>query len=195
MEMFDIKSVRDFLEKRYLYFLYIKIHFAQWHLERASERPYAVYLINKINNMKLTGKIVEIGCGLGDILSGLKTRNKVGYDVDKTVIRAAKWVHPLIKTYVGSFEDICGEKISLLITVNFLFSLEEDMFQKCFKTITTQNNISRIVVDDVPCPPYTYYHDYISFFKSIGYELEYKSKGFGAVGGRRHLLFFRRIIE
>ena len=83
----------------------------------------------------------------------------------------------------------------MLITVNFVFSLEEKVFQKGFSDIISQNKIDRIVIDEVPCPPYTYRHNYIQYFKSMGYFLEYKSRGFEVVGGRRYLLFFKKMDE
>lgn len=190
-----MEMIKEFLEKQYLGFLYRSIHFERWHLDRANKRPYAAYLIKQINSMGLSGKVVEIGCGLGDILSGIQVKDKIGYDVDRKVIRAAKWVHPFLKTKVGSFRDIYGQEISLLIAVNFLFALEDDKFQRCFKAVTARNHIDRIVVDEVPCPPYGYAHDYIGFLKTMGYQLEYKSRGFAAVGGRRYLLFFRRTVK
>ena len=76
-------------------------HFDPWHVEE--RKTYAEWMIKKINNMNVKGEIVEIGCGLGDISAGIHNRCKIGYDIDKRVIRAAKFVHPLLKTRVGTF--------------------------------------------------------------------------------------------
>ncbi len=164
-------------------------HFDPWHVEE--RKTYAEWMIKKINSMNVKGEIVEIGCGLGDISAGIHNRCKIGYDIDKRVIRAAKFVHPLLKTRVGTFQDIKGQKISLLIAVNFLHNLDEDTFCRYFEHIIARNEIERIVVDEVPCPPYRYAHNYEDYFINKGYKLEYRSKGFRALSGMRHLLFFQ----
>ena len=146
----------------------------------------------RINRMSLSGEVIELRCGLGDILSNLKVRDKEGYDIDAKVIKAAKWAHPFLKVHVGSFDEVHGKKISLLIAVNFLCSINDDILWACFNRLIFNNDIDRIVVDDVPCSPYKYAHDYIYYFNSVGYVLEFKSRGFEAVGGRRYLLFFKK---
>ena len=105
----EMETIKEFLERQYLGFLYKRINFERWHLERANRRPYAMYLIKHINSIGVSGKVVEIGCGLGDVLSGIQVKDKIGYDVDRKVIQAAKWVHPFLKTRVGSFRDIYGQ--------------------------------------------------------------------------------------
>ena len=183
----------NYLREKWVRFLYRRIHFDQWHLDSADKRPYAVYLIRRINSMQLTdGTVVELGCGLGDILAGIHAADREGYDIDGKVIRAARMAHPFLKTYTGSFGDIRGRRISLLIAVNFLFTLDEHSFRKNFDRLLRNNEIDRIVVDEVTCPPYQYGHDFVKYFKARGYKTEYRSRGFAASGGRRRLLFFRK---
>lgn len=175
---------------QYRVLLYKIFHFHPWHI--SEEKPYAVWLINKINGMNINGRIVEIGCGLGDISAGIKSWDKIGYDIDKRVIRAAKFTHPFLKTKVGTFNDITGQKISLLIAVNFLHAVNEDMFRDYFRRLIVKNVVDRIIVDEVPCPPYEYAHDYENYFSKSGYVLEYRSKGFEVMRGRRKILIFRK---
>ncbi len=50
--------------------------------------------------------VLEIGCGLGDTLSGLKGSCKVGIDFSPTMIQKAKELNPGIDFYEMSAEDI-----------------------------------------------------------------------------------------
>ena len=45
-------------------------------------------------------RVVEVGCGLGDILSRIEARDRFGLDEDANVIRAARFLHG--GRYIGS---------------------------------------------------------------------------------------------
>ena len=73
------------------------IGFDKWHLSNFKERTYVLSTVNRINELIQDGKVssgtvLEIGCGLGDIISSIRWQNKLGYDVDK--ILAARILHP-----------------------------------------------------------------------------------------------------
>lgn len=169
-----------------------------WSLRGLDDKPYAQDTISRINFMISEqkvgyGKIVEIGCGTGDIISHINWKNKVGCDVDEKVIRYAKIHHPKTHFIVGSFEQIYRENISILITINFMHILDGEAVWQKYNNIVKNNNIKRIVVDSVQAPPYRYSHDFVGILGSLGYELEHISKGYMAAdNSRRKVRIFRR---
>lgn len=180
------------LRKLYVTFLQKILKFDVWHISSDKERPYVNYLIKEINSLNLDGKVVEIGCGLGDIISNIKLENKMGCDIDKKVIIAAHLLHPKVKFCVGSFKGISSQKISVLIAVNFLHTFNRAELERELGGALGRNDINMIIVDEVPSPPYAYSHDYQTFFQKEGYSLYKKSRGFAAMHGRRYLLFFKK---
>ena len=129
--------------------------FHKWHQIPIEQRPYSVEVIKWCNQLlkkeSEKGKsIIEIGCGLGDILAKIDTRkiNKVGYDIDEKVIKAAKLLHPKIKFQVENFApNIIEQEILILITVNFLYSLDSKTVEKQFHKIISNNNIKYIITE------------------------------------------------
>jgi SAM-dependent methyltransferase len=173
--------------------------FDKWHISSIKERDYAMYLVKYINDnlydLVYSKKIIEVGCGLGDIISSVKIKNteKIGYDLSAKVIRIAKIIHPNCKFNVGSFNEINNEKIAVLIAVNFLHGFDEHTIEEWFNYVIQNNDIDMIVVDKVQTPPYEYSHDYEVLFNKMGYRLSHKSHGFFAwEWSRRHILIFKK---
>ena len=145
--------------------------FHKWHTIPAEQRPYSMEVIKWCNRLlkkeskeNINKSIIEIGCGLGDIVAKIKTKNsgKVGYDIDEKVIKAAKILHPKTKYKVENFApDIRGQEILMLITVNFLYCLDSNTVEKQFKKIISNNNIKYIITEVMypATPNYPYSHN------------------------------------
>lgn len=183
--------------KQYYIILQHIFRFNQWHTATIYEREYAMWIRKKVNSLlprKPRGQIIEVGCGLGDILAEIHVPNsqKKGYDIEGNVIRALKFAHPGLCGKVGSLNSIKNQTIDVLIAVNWLHALDDDWFRHNTAYVVKHNQINRIIVDTVPAPPYDYTHDYIGFFKEHGYILETKSRGFRCMGVMRHILIFKK---
>ena len=61
------------------------------HVNRLADRPYACALVAHLNGWPDARRVrvVEIGCGLGDIIRRLRFRERIGVDADPAVLRAA----------------------------------------------------------------------------------------------------------
>lgn len=186
--------------KKIYYGIFQKIFgFNAWHKIPIEARPYALYLVKKVNQLisegNLKEEIVEVGCGMGDIISAINypKKRKIGYDLDANIIRAARIVHWRENFCVGSFDAIKGHNISLLIAVNFLHSLNEKQVQQMFSCAIRENNISRIIVDEVESPPYEFSHSFQEIFCGAGFQLKWRSRSFAAMDwSRRRLLLFEK---
>ena len=76
--------------------------------------------------------VVEVGCGLGDILSRVRARKRFGFDIDSSAIRAARILHPgrthWINGDAGAIESNLppGLRIDCLIMVNWIHNLSPE---------------------------------------------------------------------
>ena len=70
--------------------------FDPWHtLSTIYSRDYAKWIINNLNQLLNEDDgswVVEVGCGLGEIIGNINWPHKAGYDLDEGVIKAAKFL-------------------------------------------------------------------------------------------------------
>ena len=127
-------------------------------------RPYALELCRYVNELiekEWLENVVEIGCGLGEILARIKVRQRIGFDVDENVVMAAKPLHKKIEFHKGTFGDVRGRDIDVLIAVNFTHNIAPDELQRQFADLLANNKVKFIVVDSVE---YTYFHNFATIF-------------------------------
>lgn len=186
-----------FMNKIKLNKLYKKYHFDAWHLYPLEHREYAMWIIDHINKViipknKSIISAVEIGCGLGEIISNLNISSKIGYDICDKVIAAAQELSSEKKTsfVVGSFDSIENQTIDILIVVNFTAMISPSVLTDLFTKLLNTNNIDRIIVECVDDEKYPYLHNYIDMFQN-NYKLELKSKIFPPV--KRWIEVYKRI--
>lgn len=149
--MFNI----DMLLKKILFYIY---KFDKWHLYSVDSKYYVKDIINILQKHKDISSVLEIGCGLGDIVGNLKDKKCVGIDLSPEVIRAARLLHPKTKFFVGSFENVSRKKIDCLITVNFMHAIEPNQLKEYYRNFFLQNRIKYVVFDSVASPAYQYNH-------------------------------------
>jgi len=171
---------------RSIYFIFLrkKYGFDRWHISPKEFRPYAFDLIRYINsNVESEGTIVEVGCGLGEIVRNIKSHYLYGFDVSDSVIRAAKYLDKKGKVIykVGSFMEISDLKIDYLVAVNFIHGIASSDLRKLFETVCSKNDIRHLVVDYVKGDGYPFHHDksiipenYKQVYESGMYDFERK---------------------
>lgn len=126
--------------------------FDEWHIGPYELREY-VQSVKKYIEDKEADVVVDIGCGLGELLrhlSGVKSR--IGYDESKEVIQAAEILRggQNISYCVGSFNHVnLKEEIDFLVTLNFMHGSKEDIWKSAYHTVASSNHIKNIVVDVV----------------------------------------------
>ena len=75
---------------RYLLRYYFK--FYPFNLIPTKSKQYCVDIINHLNKRQLKRSVVEIGCGLGDILRNIDFEKKFGYDKQIEVLNALNFM-------------------------------------------------------------------------------------------------------
>jgi len=143
--------------------LYREFNFDRWHILPLNHRLYALKIIRYINKrVKKDHVIVEVGCGLGEILMGIKGGVKIGYDIDRNVIRAAQHItrnRNDIHLQAGSFADINSPgKIDFLITVNFIHAIAPEILKTYYSQLCGKWEVRTIIADEVKGKDYKYTH-------------------------------------
>ena len=102
----------------YLFYLQRKYGFDRWHVGADYHcKPYKKQVINIINSLPNIKFAIEVGCGLGDILSRVKVQDKIGIDIEQNVINCAKALLPNLlfqKGDLNAVSNYIGNKKALL---------------------------------------------------------------------------------
>lgn len=109
---------------------------------------------------------VEVGCGLGDIICRIKAAERVGIDVDRCVIRAARFLHPTGRWIHGNGGYLPrlvppGRRIDCLIMVNWIHALSPQELAAVLMPVMP--NVRYLILDaiDADAPKsYRYRHDF-----------------------------------
>lgn len=126
-------------------------HFDNWHISPYELRKYLQATVDYINS-KDAQVVVDIGCGLGEMLRRIKAADRVGMDVHEETIRAAEQLSKGDITYcVGSFQELQMEKpIDYLVSLGFMHGGTEEAWRMSYRDAAKRNHILHFVVDTVP---------------------------------------------
>jgi len=125
-------GLRCRIERIWLKALRYIFQFDAWHANAPYAcRPYKKSVVALANSLRLH-TAVEIGCGLGDILSRVNAQTRYGVDLDPRVIRAAQFLHPRQIIWIAGPAAILdrkmapSESIDCLIMVNWIHNLSSE---------------------------------------------------------------------
>lgn len=148
-----IKVIVRKLHMIYNYFLYKVFDFGKWHIIPYEDKEYAQDIVKELNrylkNVKGDGYIVEVGCGLGDIIKRIDCNKKIGYDISDNVLKAAKFICKDMVYEVGSFDTVCQKHIKCLIMVNFIHGINPDVLKSNIRTLLKKCDIDMFVMDRI----------------------------------------------
>lgn len=146
--------------------------FDDWHANNPpSCRPYKEYVANLVNHLK-PRVVVEVGCGLGDILAMVNCKTKYGIDLDKGAIKAAKILHPFSHTMFieGDLSKVSEIKsrIDVLFAIGWVHLVSPKYLEN--EILKIKDNLSYIVLDrfvDWDNPPFKHDFKFIEKFASL----------------------------
>ncbi|GEM_PF-1373614 len=160
---------------RKLYFKLLRsiYKFNKWHSGAIFEdRIYRKKILELIESIgSELSVVVELGCGLGEVLSRITAKKKYGVDLSLNVIKAARVINSKNITFIhGNFEsifDITESNISLLLLVNIFYAMPSQKIIDDIIAIIKKKNICYIISDKVYNP---ILFDQYSIEKCIGYK-------------------------
>ena len=163
-----LRSTRIVLDTAALSGLRMLFGFDGWHARSPlSARPYRKGLAALVGNLD-PNCVVEVGCGLGAILSRIKAKERYGYDIDPGVIRAARFLHGRSVRFIeGGFGEVLRADIDVLIAVNWIHDVPPDQLERWLTPLLP--TVRYLLVDAVdPATPlnYRHYHDF-SFLEGL----------------------------
>ena len=143
--------------------------FDSWHISPIESREYCIDVISYVNSkIQINSCVMEIGCGLGETINAINCENKMGYDLSKNVIFAAKLRHFFNRNifHIGSFDSLVGKKIEFLIALNFLHDFDSATVSQWLKDLNISNEIDFIIVDEILDTKYQNNHSFLELLPS-----------------------------
>lgn len=194
------------MKKRHMFIRKLLIKFFrldEWHYSGHYDKEYAQYTVRMINNLierdgNPNGQIIEIGCGLGDIIGYIKARRhkKTGFDLEQKIVYAAGILHPDTQFRKGSFANVRNQEIYCLIMVNLLHFIDPNDTGAEIKKIIDNNKVKYVVLDELRNTENTSYRYECHGDEILGsqYTQCYRSKRLNAAGGAgRHIIIYKKI--
>ena len=162
-----IKRLRCLCERTWLRTIRHIFRFDEWHANAPYAcRPYKKMVVDLVNSLHPV-TVVEVGCGLGEILSRVNAENRYGLDSDVRVIRAAQFLHPRrIVWIVGSAARLDHRMaaiafIDCLIMVNWIHNISpNDLAAMLSQFVPKTRYLILDAVDQNAPASYRFKHDF-----------------------------------
>jgi SAM-dependent methyltransferase len=136
--------------------------FDRWHVDSPLlVRPYRRTVAKMVNGIA-PKSVIEVGCGLGALLSLIDAPTRSGYDRDKGAIRAARILNTKRICFVhGSIDKIPANPVDVLIMVNWIHDVSPEMLHKWISRLLPYTRFLMVDAIDKSNPlPYAYKHDF-----------------------------------
>jgi hypothetical protein len=164
----------------HLYFrvlLYYIFKFDKWHIAPLNFKPYVSDVILFLNQKNKKESVVEIGCGLGDMLRNLNFKNKIGFDISENVIRAASFLNIFYPEANFSKFDFLSDKLTgkhdVIILINWIHDIEPEYLRSKIEYYILHNlEIGGcVILDTLLESGYTFNHDINYLIRNINCDL------------------------
>ncbi|GII68427.1 hypothetical protein Sme01_09030 [Sphaerisporangium melleum] len=101
--------------------------------------------------------VVEVGCGLGEIVSRVHAKHRFGYDIDPRAISWARFLQRFgrsgVDFRVGSFDTLEQtdlQDIDLLITMGWFHYMSDEWIETRLRALLRIKRVRYILVDEFP---------------------------------------------
>lgn len=184
-----------------MYFFY---GYGKFHITPTRYKRYCVDVINHVNQRKNRHRLLDIGCGIGDILLNAKYSHKVGLDHNQKVLNALKFrsrLSPLQKkvdTQLFRFGvDSVEGNYDVIVICNWIHNIEPETLRLQFEEFVT-NNLKpggELIFDTVRGDHYPFCHDEKYLAKNLHITIrilgEYRDSQLKGAGVRKIFSFYK----
>jgi SAM-dependent methyltransferase len=151
----------------------------RWHAGGEERHPYRQEILRQLHARAPTS-MLEIGCGLGDILCRVPAGSRLGCDVSARVLWGARLSHPLQWLLRGTrfatlrLGDPVQDRFDAVVCVNFIHIIPPSELQAALRALARDNLAPGgvLVFDVVSNPQYRYNHEPEFLLKELGLEAE-----------------------
>jgi len=152
--------------------LRIVFNFDKWHIYASAKPEYIKTVHSLANKLENRTKVLEIGCGFGNLIMGCDFKSRVAIDSSFEVVRAAKFLNffgtQKVNFLNGSFEEGLQQKnVNLLILVNWIHNLSANDLEKAIRELCISSLSSSSYIISEGVKHYRYYHNK-EFFTKFG---------------------------
>lgn len=162
-----------------------------WHIRHPYEwASYKQALVEALNHLQLQ-TVVDVGCGLGEIVARVNARERYGIDLDGEVLAVARGLHKDVQFLQGSFSrilDLGLPSIDCLMMVNWPHEIGPDALRAELTRVTGRVAVRYLAVDEAP---FQYRHDYGAL---LGQDYQH-SLTIGDFQGRTLHLFAKQVTQ
>lgn len=157
-----LRNLRCLVDRLWLCLLARYFRFDPWHASAPySCRTYKQTVVDLVNSLS-PHTVVEIGCGLGELLCRIHAPRRYGYDIDKGVIRAARFLHGSKIAFIhGDSAKLEQDSMDVLILVNWIHSQSPAELGGILNPLLAKANYLVLDAIDTDQPfSYRYKHDF-----------------------------------
>lgn len=156
------RSLRIVVDRALLKILALFYGFHPWHADSPnSARLYRNTVAEMVSDLH-PDVVVEVGCGLGGIISNIHAVDRYGYDIDEGVIKAARFLHGKKVSFIcGELTSIDLPRIDVLILVNWIHEVSPASLEEMLTAILPRTHY--LVLDAIDADNsygYLYKHDF-----------------------------------
>ena len=130
-----------------------------WHASLLYHRPYARDIISELNKRPKRRSILELGCGLGEIIGNSRYQKRYFFDISVRVLRAARFLQIIsfrdslnVYKVFDLLEDTVDDQIKLdsIVLVNFTHGYDRKDLYPCLERLINVNlNRGGVLIFDV----------------------------------------------
>lgn len=122
-------------------------HFDRWHSFNPIDlSPYRLEVVHLANSRR-NHCVVDVGCGLGEILDRIHADSKIGIDISPSVISAGKHLFPHLDLRVGDIFNVKGLDIDLFIAISWLHRYPPHIVGSFFHHLLSNNRVESLIID------------------------------------------------
>ena len=145
-----MNCVKGFCQKKKYKKLQEVYRFDPWHISAYELRKYLQDVAGYISSKK-PDVVVDIGCGLGDMLRHTDAKVKIGMDIHDDVLEAAMTLDGDIQYIQGSFEELKVEgPIDYVTSFGFMHGGTDERWSIPYQSAAENNDIRHFIVDVYP---------------------------------------------